>query len=157
MNLVKTVYDDLSYAVIGAAIKVHNELGPGFPEKVYHGALMIALAERNVPADKEVTFMMEFHGRPVGEFRLDVLVDEALVVELKALDELTSKHQQQVISYLTVTGREVGLLLNFGTERLQQKRIFPPRRVQDSQPYKRRRNAWKPGWLQRQEQKQDQD
>ncbi len=109
-----------------------------------------------MPAEKEVTFMVEFHGRPVGEFRLDILVDKALIVELKALDELTFKHQQQVISYLTVTGREVGLLLNFGTERLQNNRFFPPRRVQDSQPYKRRCNAWKPGWLRRRKQEQDQ-
>ncbi|MDY7076314.1 MAG: GxxExxY protein [Chloroflexota bacterium] len=156
MNLVNTIYDDLSYAVIGAAMEVHSELGPGFPEKVYHEALMIALAEREVPAEKQVTCMVDFHGRPVGEFRLDILVDEALVVELKALDELTSKHQQQVISYLTVTGREAGLLLNLGTERLQKKRIFPPRRVQDSQPYKRRRDAWKSGWLRQRKQEQGQ-
>ena len=153
MSYVKTIYDDLSYQVIGAAMEVHNELGPGFPEKVYHEALMIALAERNLPAEKESPFMAEFHNQPVGEFRLDVLVDEALVVELKALDELDSKHQQQVISYLTVTGREVGLLLNFGTQRLQQKRIFPPQRVQDSQAYQRRRDAWQPAWPQRKQQK----
>ena len=153
MSYVKTIYDDLSYNVIGAAMEVHNELGPGFPEKVYQEALVIALAERGLPAGKEAPFMAEFHDQPVGEFRLDVLVDEALVVELKALDELDSKHQQQVISYLTVTGREVGLLLNFGTQRLQKKRIFPPQRVQDNQAYQRRRDAWQPAWLQRKQQK----
>jgi len=149
MSKVNTIYDELSYAVIGAAMVVHTELGPGFPEKVYHKALMIALDERGVPAKDEVTFMVEFHDRPVGEFRLDLLVDKALIVELETLEELNSKHQQQVISYLTATGRETGLLLNFGTQRLQKKRIFPPSRVQESQPYCHRRDAWKPAWLAR--------
>jgi len=149
MGRVDTIYDELTYAVIGAAMEVHTELGPGFPEKVYHEALMIALAEKGVPAEKEVGFTVEFRARPVGEFYLDILVDEALVVELKALDELDSRHQQQVISYLTATGREVGLLLNFGTERLEKKRIFLPQRVQDSRPYQLRRNAWKTAWLQK--------
>ena len=152
MSRVDTIYDELSYAVIGAAMEVHAELGPGFPEKVYHEALMIALAEKGVPAEKEVAFPVEFHACLVGEFHLDVLVDEALVVELKALDELDAKHQQQVISYLTVTGREVGLLLNFGTEQLQKKRIFLPQRVQNSQPYQLRRDAWKTAWLQKRQQ-----
>jgi GxxExxY protein len=149
VSKVSTIYDELSYAVIGAAMEVHTELGPGFPEKVYHQALMVALDDLGLPAAKEVTFMAEFRGRPVGEFRLDVLVDEALVVELKALEKLDSKHQQQIISYLTATGREVGLLLNFGCQRLQKKRVFPPRRVQESEPYCRRREAWKPAWLAR--------
>ena len=145
MNLVNTIYDDLSYVVIGAAMEVHSELGPGFPEKVYHEALMIALAERDVPAEKQVTFTVDFHGSPVGEFRLDILVDEALVVELKALDELSSKHQQQVISYLTVTGREVGLLLNFGTRSLRWRRIFPPKKITEHRV--NRQWLFVPDWL----------
>lgn len=136
MSRVDTIYDELSYAVIGAAM-----LGPGFPEKVYHEALMIALAEKGVPAEKEVPYTVQFRAQPVGEFHLDVLVDWAVVVALKALDELDSQ-RQQVISHLPATGQEVGLLLNFDTERLQRKRIFPPQRVQNSQPHQLGRDAW---------------
>lgn len=113
---------------------------------------MIALNERHLPAQKEVTFIAEYHGQPVGEFRLDVLVDQAIVVEVKALDQLDGKCEQQIISYLTTTGREVGLLLNFGTAGLQKRRCFPPKHVQNSPSYRRRLKAWKPAWLKRQDQ-----
>lgn len=151
-GFVKTVYDRLTYEVIGAAIDVHKTLGPGYPEKVYHEALMVALNERNIQAQKEVTFIAEYHDQPVGEFRLDILVDRAIIVELKALDQLDGKCEQQIISYLTTTGREVGLLLNFGTASLEKRRCFPPKHVQNSPSYQRRRDAWKSTWLQQQNQ-----
>lgn len=150
MGFTRTTYDELTYEIIGAAIDVHKELGPGYPEKVYHEALMIALGERSIPAQKEVTFVAEYHGYPVGEFRLDVLVDQAVVVELKALDQLDSKCEQQIISYLTTTGREVGLLLNFGTASLERRRFFPPKRIQNSAKYQQRLHTWKPAWIERQ-------
>jgi GxxExxY protein len=124
-------------------------LGPGYPEKIYHEALMVALDEHHIPAQKEETFVADYHGQPVGEFRLDVLVDQAIVVELKALDQLDGKCEQQIISYLTTTGREVGLLLNFGTTSLQKRRRFPPKRVQNNPSYQRRLKAWKSAWLRR--------
>ena len=151
-GFVKTVYDRLTYEVIGAAIDVHKELGPGYPEKVYHEALMVALDERNIRAQKEVTFIAEYHGQPVGEFRVDVLVEQAIIVELKALDQLDGKCEQQIISYLTTTGREVGLLLNFGTTSLEKRRCFPPKHVQNNSSYQRRRDAWQSTWLQQQNQ-----
>jgi GxxExxY protein len=149
MGFTETVYK-LTYEIIGAAIDVHKELGPGYPEKIYHEALMIALAERNILAEKEVTFIAEYHGQPVGEFRVDVLVDQAILVELKALDQLDSKCEQQIISYLTTTGREVGLLLNFGATSLEKHRYFAPKHVQNNPSYQRRLKAWKAAWLKRQ-------
>ncbi len=147
MKAVQTIYDELTYVVNGAAMAVHRELGPGYPEKVYHEALMIELAERGIPAQKEVVFTAEYHGRTVGEFRVDVFVDKAVVVEVKAIDAINDRHEQQVISYLTATGREVGLLLNFGVGSLQFKRIFLPQSVQKSRAYQAKLRLWKPDWL----------
>ncbi|MEJ5310069.1 MAG: GxxExxY protein [Anaerolineae bacterium] len=147
MKAVQTIYDKLTYAVNGAAMAVHRELGPGYPEKVYHEALMIELAELGIPAQKEVVFTAEYRGRTVGEFRIDVFVDGAVVVELKAIEAINERHEQQVISYLTATGREVGLLLNFGVASLQFKRIFLPQSIQQSQAYQAKLKLWKPAWL----------
>ena len=66
MKAVQTIYDALTYAINGAAMAVHRELGPGYPEKVYHEALMIELAERDIPAQREVMFIAEYHGHTVG-------------------------------------------------------------------------------------------
>ena len=152
MRAVKTIYDHLTYAVIGSAMAVHRELGPGYPEKVYQKALMIELMEQNIPAQREVLFTAEYHGQPVGEFRVDVFVDDAIIVELKAVDAMNKKHEQQVITYLTTTGREVGLLFNFGTVSLQNRRIFVPQSVQKSASYQKKLKLWKPAWI-RQNQK----
>jgi GxxExxY protein len=82
----------------------------------------------------------------VGEFYLDYLVEDAVVVELKALEQVSQVHLQQVITYITILGRELGLLLNFGSGILQPKRVIPPKAVQASQPYQQRVQAWKPVW-----------
>ncbi|HNT78160.1 MAG TPA: GxxExxY protein [Anaerolineae bacterium] len=145
-----SLYDKLTYAVTGAAMEVHRELGPGFSEKVYQEALMIALKEREIPAVKEVGFAVEFHGQPVGEFRVDILADEAVIVELKALENMPNKCEQQLIMYLAASGREIGLLLNFGKVSLEHSRHVPPKTVQNSPAYQNRRNLWKPAWLEKQ-------
>ncbi len=144
------LYDSLTYTINGAAMEVHRELGPGFPEKVYQEAMMIALQQRNLRAVKEVTFTVAFHGYEVGEFRVDILVDDAVIVELKALEKLPENCEQQLISYLTASGREVGLLLNFGGASLEHSRVVPPKDIQRSAAYQARCNMWKPAWLQRQ-------
>ncbi|MFQ5408162.1 MAG: GxxExxY protein, partial [Anaerolineales bacterium] len=109
-------YDKTTYAIIGAAMEVHNELGPGFPEAIYRDAMVIALAEKGISAHKEVAFDVEYHGQRAGQFRLDMLAEEKVVVEFKAVSELTSQHEAQAIAYLTATGREVALLINFSAE-----------------------------------------
>jgi len=147
MSVVKTIYDDLTYAIIGAAMSVHRELGTGFPEEVYQKALLIALTEQNLAAQREVLFTAEFHGQTVGKFYIDIFVDEAVVVELKAVDAFHKKHEQQIIAYLTATGREVGLLFNFGTESLQTKRLFAPQSIQKSRAYQDKLHLWKPAWI----------
>ena len=111
--------DELARAVIGAAIEVHRTLGPGFLEAVYEEALCIELALRGIPFGRQVSVAVQYRGHPVGEGRLDLLVRESLVVELKAVEALLPIHTAQVMSYLRATGCHLGLLLNFNMPALR--------------------------------------
>lgn len=115
--------DDVTSAIIGCAFEVAAELGSGFLESVYHNALMIALQQRGVHAVKQHPIGVSFRGAHVGEFIADLLVANRVIVELKAVKTLAPEHQAQVINYLKVTGIEVGLLINFGSPRLEYKRL----------------------------------
>jgi GxxExxY protein len=116
-------FDDLSKSIIGAAIAVHMQLGPGFLESIYESALKTALRHRGVSYEtqKEITIM--FEGEEVGVHRLDLLVENQIVVELKAVKALEELHFAQLRSYLKATGLRVGLLLNFNAPTLTIKRI----------------------------------
>jgi len=116
-------FDDLSGRVINATIAVHRELGPGFLESIYESAMNTALRHRGLTyeAQKEVTVV--FEGEEVGVHRLDLVVEEEIVVELKAVKALENIHFAQVKSYLKATGLHVGLLLNFNAPTLVVKRV----------------------------------
>jgi len=116
-------FEVLSGQIIEAAISVHRALGPGFLESIYESALKVALRHRGViyEAQKEVTIIYE--DEEVGLHRLDLLVDDQIVVELKAVKELEDVHFAQVRSYLKATGRKVGLLMNFAAPTLLVRRI----------------------------------
>ena len=105
--------DQLAHAVIGAAIEVHRLLGAGFLESVYEEALCIELQLRGIPFASQVAVALNYKGRIVGQGKLDLLIGNSLVVELKAVDTLAPIHSAQVISYLKVTGHQLGLLINF--------------------------------------------
>ena len=105
--------NQLSQAVIGAAIEVHRELGPGFLESVYEEALCQELTARQLPHTRQAVMTINYKGNPVGEGRLDILVDKRLIVELKSVETLAPIHKAQVISYLKTTGLFLGLLINF--------------------------------------------
>ena len=105
--------DRLAYAMIGAAIEVHRLLGPGFLEVVYEQALMVELQLRGIPFRRQVVVAVDYKGEAVGEGRIDLLIGDTLIVELKAVNELTLIHSAQVISYLKMTGNQLGLLINF--------------------------------------------
>jgi GxxExxY protein len=139
MAKVETPYDDLTYKIIGLAMAVHSELGPGFPEEVYRRAMMVAMGADGMPYEPEFKIQVAFRGQAVGEFRLDLVVDRKAVVEFKAVDALESAHERQVISYLTASGLEIGMLINFGSARLEYKRIFPPKAIQASAAFQSRR------------------
>jgi GxxExxY protein len=118
------LYIDLSRAVIGAAIEVHKKLGPGFLESIYERALGLELSSRGIPFERQPEFTVLYNGMPVGKHRLDLLVDGKLVVELKATVRLDEVYYQTVRSYITALGQSQGLLLNFGTSKLQIKRVY---------------------------------
>ncbi|MBN1966572.1 MAG: GxxExxY protein [Anaerolineae bacterium] len=110
---------ELAHAVIGAAIEVHKALGPGFLESVYEEALCVELRLRHIPFSQQPIVNVDYKGHPVGEGRLDILVDDALVVELKAVEALAPIHTAQVLSYLQATGHQLGLLINFNVPMLK--------------------------------------
>ena len=103
----------LASDVIGAAIEVHRVLGPGFPESVYEQAMCIELRSRSVPIQQQAPFKVMYKGEIVGQGRIDLLVGDRVVVELKAVDELLPIHTSQVIAYLRARNLRLGLLLNF--------------------------------------------
>ena len=105
--------DKLAHAVIGAAIEVHRHLGPGYLESVYQAALEVELKLQEIPFEPQRPVGVTYKGNPVGDGRLDFLVDGVLVVERKAVDELEDVHKAQVISYLKATRLHLGLLINF--------------------------------------------
>ncbi|MBK9125624.1 MAG: GxxExxY protein [Chloroflexi bacterium] len=109
----------LSQRVIGAAIEVHRVLGPGYLESVYEEALGVELAQRAIPYSRQHIISLNYKGATIGEARLDFLIDDRLVVELKAVDEFHPVHTAQVISYLRATRLNLGLLINFNVKILK--------------------------------------
>ena len=122
--------DPQTYAVIGAAMEVHGELGHGFLEAVYQEALAVELGRRGIPFRKEVALEIQYKGRRLAcSYKADFICYERVLVETKALGRLTGIEEAQVINYLKATGLERALLINFGAERLDYKRlIFTHRR-----------------------------
>jgi GxxExxY protein len=112
--------DKLAREVIGAAIAVHREMGPGFLESLYEEALCLEMRMRGIDHVRQPIVSVEYKGHPIGEMRLDLLVGNRLVVELKAVETLLPIHTAQVISYLRATGNSLGLLINFNVPALRQ-------------------------------------
>jgi GxxExxY protein len=103
-----------SYAVIGAAIEVHRHLGPGLLEGAYELALRRELCLRGVRVDRQIALPLTYKGMPLGEaLRLDLLVEDLVVVEVKAVKEIAPVHEAQLLTYLRLTDKRLGLLLNF--------------------------------------------
>lgn len=116
--------DPLTYAIIGAAIEVHCELGHGFLEPVYHEAFALELTSRAIPFAREVSLSLGYKGHVLQAcYRCDFICYERIIVELKALKQLTGADDAQVLNYLKATGFDVGLLFNFGATSLQWKRL----------------------------------
>lgn len=110
---------ELTYAVIGAAMEVHKELGPGFLEAVYENSLREELRHREIPFEPQPTINVFYKGVLVGEGRYDMLVANTLVVELKSVQTILPIHEAQVVSYLKMTGYPLGLLINFNVRFLR--------------------------------------
>jgi GxxExxY protein len=113
---------ELTEKIIGCAMKVHSVLGPGLLESVYAKALANELRKAGLQVECEKLITVKYDGEVVGEFFADKLVEEKVMVEEKAVQALVLAHEVQLVNYLTATGIEIGLLLNFGAQRLEYKR-----------------------------------
>jgi GxxExxY protein len=137
-------YSDITYKIIGAAMEVHNKLGPGHKEIVYQKALSAKMLEAGLSFEEEKPIEIFIDDISVGLLYLDHLVEEVVVVEEKAFSHLlTNEEIAQVITYLAATSLPVGLLLNFGRKRLEFKRIFPPKKLEGWQD-RIKRYLWVP-------------
>jgi GxxExxY protein len=110
--------------ILQACFEVAQELGAGFVESVYEKALQIALHEKGLRVETQCPIRVLFRGQVVGEFYADLLVKDCVIVELKATKALAPEHMAQVINYLNATGIDVGLLINFGSPKLEYRRLF---------------------------------
>lgn len=107
--------DELSRLIIGCAVEVQRELGPGLLESVYRKALMHELRANGLDVESEVEFNAYYKGEPVGlAYRSDLIVDDLVVIELKSVENLLEIHRTQLLTYLHLTGHKLGLLINFG-------------------------------------------
>jgi len=118
-----TVFDELSSKIINSAIQVHKKLGPGFMESIYENALCIELQKRGIKFERQEGVKIYYERQEVGIHRVDLIVEDKIIVELKAVKEFEDVHLAQLRSYLKATGLKIGLLLNFAKPTLNIKRI----------------------------------
>jgi GxxExxY protein len=119
----KYPHQDLTRQIIAAAYEVHRDLGYGFLEIVYENALVLELTSRGLHVVSQQPINVEYKGQSVGSYFADLLVHDAVLCELNAVEALNSAHQAQLLHYLKATGIKVGLLLNFGPKRVDVKRM----------------------------------
>lgn len=118
------ILKDEVYAIVGAAMEVSNELGSGFLEAVYQEALEIELRDRGVPFSPQIAIEISYKGHKLAkEYIPDFICYGQVIVEIKAIKELTSLEEAQLLNYLKATGKPVGVLINFGTAKLEWKRM----------------------------------
>ena len=118
------LYKELTDRILKAAYTVHNELGCGFLEKVYQEALEVQLSEMGIPFEREKHLPITYHGKVLKcDYIADFVVDNKVIIELKAVTEMSPIFEAQTINYLRATGIKVGLLINFGIRQLQIKRL----------------------------------
>jgi GxxExxY protein len=117
------IHEELTEKILSACFEVSNELGCGFLESVYEKALLIALEDVGLKAKTQTPLQVMFRGQMVGEFFPDIIVEDKVVLELKAVKTLAPEHLAQVMNYLTATGIEVGMLVNFGNPKLEYRRF----------------------------------
>jgi len=110
------IHEELTQRIIGVFYAVYNELGHGFLESVYEEAFCVALAEQNIFYERQKAVPVFFHGRQIGDFRSDILVDSKVILELKSISAIERPHEKQLTNYLKATDIEVGIILNFGPE-----------------------------------------
>ena len=116
------LFAELTYQIIGAAMEVHKTLGPGFLEAVYEAALAFELQRLGLSFERQKVLPVYYKGMVIGEYRADFVIENSVIIELKAQKALTAVDEAQLINYLKATGIRVGLLFNFGAKSLQHER-----------------------------------
>jgi GxxExxY protein len=121
--MTEILFKELSFAVVGAAMEVHKILGPGYLEAVYQAALAQEFALRGIAFEQFKRLPVSYKGVLVGEYVADLVIEDKIIVELKAVSTLNANHEAQVLNYLAATGLRLAILFNFGSPSLQQKRL----------------------------------
>lgn len=121
------IKDDLTYQIIGCAMKVHSYLGNGFQEVIYQRALAIEFKKANLEYERELEMPIYYHEEEIGTRRVDFLVNREVLVELKALVKMEDVHLAQGLNYLVAYGLDKGLLINFGAQSIEIKRLRHPK------------------------------
>ena len=127
-------HGDITEKVIGVFFAVYNELGFGFIESVYHKAMLIALAETGLRVETQVNLPVFFRGHLVGDFLADILVERAVILELKATSDFVAANESQLLNYLKASSIEIGLLLNFGPKPKFKRFVFDNDRKRSRPP-----------------------
>ena len=118
------MYKDLVYKIIGCAMEVHNVLGFGFLEKVYENALITEFQNANINAIQQYPIQVKYKEVVVGDYTADIVVDNKIILELKVAKTICDEHIAQTLNYLKATGFKLALLINFGEEKLEYKRLI---------------------------------
>ena len=130
------LHEEITSDIIAAFYTVYNALGYGFLEKVYENALAIELSKRGHTVKQQIPVQVFYVGRAVGEYFVDMLIDDKVIVELKAAEEIAKGHEAQLINYLKATKIQVGLLLNFGPKPEFKRKIFTGTNKLQKYPHK---------------------
>ena len=117
-------YEQLTEKIIGCAIEVHKKLGPGFLESIYENAFIIELQKQNLQVERQREVVIKYDSVEIGRHRLDLIIDDTIVVELKAIKNIEDVHFAIVKSYLKALGKEHGLIINFSKKVIEVKRVI---------------------------------
>ena len=117
------LYKDLSYKIVGLAMRVHSKLGYGFLEKVYENALMVLFRREGIEAKQQAPIIVYFEEEVIGNYYADILVEDKVILEIKSVENIIDAHIAQTLNYLKATGLRLAIILNFSKEKLKYKRI----------------------------------
>jgi GxxExxY protein len=124
MKAIADNFDELTYKINGAVFEVNRILGAGFLEKVYENALVLELEKQGLKAESQVPISVIYKGNVVGEYTVDILVEDKVILELKAADKIQKIYEAQLLNYLKATGMKIGLLVNFKYPKAEIKRLI---------------------------------
>jgi GxxExxY protein len=132
-NKKELIHSDISEIIIGCCFEVMTDLGAGFLENVYKNALFIAMKQKGLNVLAEQSFEVVFRNHKIGRYVADLIVENAIIIELKCCTVLLPEHKSQVINYLKASGIPVGLLINFGQQKLEYKRWHHPNELTETE------------------------